>query len=78
MAFPRDVGVQSKAVLVISVGLLEAARLAVGDHENLTVGGLSAAEDVHGTLEPRHGIGVKWPHLQIGQIKTKMLRLDYL
>ena len=61
--FVQDFCVEPKAVLVVADAFFYASRLPVGDHENLLVPIFSPAQQIHGQLQTRYGIGVVGPNL---------------
>ena len=60
--FGSGCGDQAETVLVVFNALFDACGLAIGNHEDLLVGILPAAEDIHGEFKTCYGIGVVGPH----------------
>ncbi len=64
----EDLAVEAPRVFVVFNALLDASGLAVGDHEDLLVACLAAAQQVHGELQACDGIRVVGTDLQVGQV----------
>ena len=60
--------VNAKTIFVVLPTNLQAGRLSIGNHENLLIGVLPPAQQIHGKLQACNRIGMVRAHLQIRKV----------